>query len=187
MVSTYQFWAKILPLVISMWCRSEDSTIVTPHLLQLSLVQFRSQKMVSSPIACRFYVSLPCCTKLIRGCRSLPWYYSGSCTFLTDQTYVRVLLVWPIPRWYLFPWCGRPLHKTLCIAPTAAHPISQYINSTSLFHFIIPGDNSFTTFPQVSSSMYAVLFIIIQDTSGNACHQVVISEPRVYQIPLCQV
>ena len=34
-------------------------------------------------------------------------------------------------------------------------------------HFLIPGATTFITFSQVSSSLYAALFGITQDTSGN--------------------
>ena len=35
------------------------------------------------------------------------------------------------------------------------------------FIFLIPGATAFTTFSQVSSSIYAYLFVITQDNSGN--------------------
>ena len=37
------------------------------------------------------------------------------------------------------------------------------------FIYLIPGDIAFTTFNQVSSSMYATLFEITQDNSGDPC------------------
>ena len=58
-VSTSRVWDKLLPWVLSVWCQSEESDIITPHFLQLTLVRFRSQNVAPSPFTCLFYASLP--------------------------------------------------------------------------------------------------------------------------------
>ena len=66
-ISTSPICARLLPWIISMWCRSEDATIVMPHSSQLTLFIFRSGKVLPSPANCHLYISLSRCPQMNLG------------------------------------------------------------------------------------------------------------------------
>ena len=66
LASTPQVYANILPWVLSMWCQRDDSGIVTPQTLQLTIVYFPSLNLYPSPVDRRLCAAYYCYTQTNR-------------------------------------------------------------------------------------------------------------------------